>query len=93
MSGGALGPALQILLGLVAGAGLGLAHFASLHWVAQRYAGGGALAALAVQLARFAVLIAALLGLAKVGAAALLSGAVGLLVARFFVVRRMGGLS
>lgn len=89
----AFGPALQILIGLVAGGALGVVHFASLRWVADRYAEGGAVGALVVQLARFAVLIAALFGLAKVGAAALLSGALGLLIARFLVVRRLGGLS
>lgn len=92
MSGASLGPVVQILLGLAVGGALGFAHFASLHWVARRYAEGGAFGAIAVQLLRFVVLIAALYGLVKVGAAALLAGAVGLLIARILVVRRLGGL-
>ncbi len=92
MTGADLGPALQILIGLAAGGVLGVLHFGSLLWVARRFAEGGAAVALAVQLARFAVLGGVLYGLSKIGAPALLAGAVGLLVARYVVVRRLGGM-
>lgn len=91
-AGAGLGPMLQILLGLAVGGALGVLHFGSLRWVAQRYAEGGAAGAVLVQLLRFAVLGLVLFGLAKVGAAALLAGAVGLLIARYVVVRRLGGM-
>mgnify|MGYP001195892948 CR=1 FL=1 len=92
MTSASLGPALEILIGLAVGGVLGVVHFGSLLWVARRFADGGAALALTVQLARFAVLGGVLFGLSKMGAPALLAGAVGLLVARYVVVRRLGGM-
>jgi F1F0 ATPase subunit 2 len=81
---------LHALLGLAAGAALGLAHFASLAWNTRLYVSGGAARAFAVQLLRLAVLAAALAGLARLGAPPLLAGALGLLLARRLVLRRLG---
>lgn len=91
-TGATLGPALQILIGLGAGIALGVVHFATLRRVARLYAEGGAGVPLALQLARLLILGAVLFGLAKIGAPALLAGAIGLLLARHVVVRRLGGL-
>lgn len=77
------------LLGLVSGALLGYAHFISLRRVTALYLQGGAtLRALALQLARLAVLAALLTGLALLGAVPLSGGAVGIMLARLLVLRR-----
>ncbi|MDD8021945.1 MAG: ATP synthase subunit I [Paracoccaceae bacterium] len=77
--------ALGFALGLV----LGAVHFLSLRRVTRMYVAGGAmLPALALQLARFGVLVAGLAVLAKLGAAPLLAGALGILAARAWVMRR-----
>lgn len=75
--------------GLLAGGLLGLAHFASLRANARLFAGGGAARAFGLQALRFALLAAGLGGLARFGAAALLAGALGLLLARGAVLRRV----
>mgnify|MGYP003136637674 CR=1 FL=1 len=85
-----LAPAAAAILGLMVGALLGLAHFGSLWWNVRLYTGGSAGRALAVQLLRLAILVAVFVGLAKLGAAALLAGALGLLVTRHLVMRRLG---
>ncbi len=91
---GSLGPVGGVLIGLVAGVLVGLFHFRSLWWNTQAYANGGnPLRALALQFVRFGGLIAVLFGLAKLGALPLLAGALGLLLARSFVLRRVGGPS
>lgn len=82
----------QVLAGLGVGAVLGLAHFASLAWNTRLYARGGAALGLAVQLARLALVVAVLYGLVRLGAGALLAGALGFLAARHVVMRRAGGL-
>jgi F1F0 ATPase subunit 2 len=83
-------PAVGAFLGFGVGVLLGLVHFGALWWNAQLYLHRGALRALAIQLVRFAVLLAGLAGLAKLGALPLLSGALGLLLARALLVRRLG---
>lgn len=83
---------LHALPGLAAGTALGLAHFASLAWNTRLYVTGGAARALAVQLLRLAVLAAAFAGLARLGALPLLAGALGLLLARQLVLRRLGAV-
>lgn len=81
------GAALGLGVGLVAGAG----YFASLWWNTQLYLSGGrALLAILIQAARFALLLVALAALALFGALPLLMGAVGLLIARTLVLRRLG---
>lgn len=83
-------PAVGALFGFGVGVLLGLLHIGSLWWITQLYLKGGALRALAVQLLRFAVLLAVFAGLSKLGALPLLSGAIGLLLARSVLVRRLG---
>lgn len=84
-----LAPLTGALLGFCLGALLGLVHFASLHRVAALYSSGGPMGrALALQLGRFVLLVAGLSGLAFLGAVPLLSGALGLLVARGVILRR-----
>ena len=82
-------PAAGALLGCAIGVMLGLLHFASLWWNTRLYLHGGAVRAFAIQFARFAMLLAVLAGLAKLGALPLLSGALGLLLARALVMRHV----
>ncbi|WP_296706017.1 ATP synthase subunit I [Rhodoblastus sp.] len=81
---------LNALFGLAVGALLGLAHFGSLWWNTRLYADGGFLRALAVQLGRFGLLIVVLAALAKIGAPALLGGALGVFFTRGLLLRRLG---
>jgi len=81
---------LQALVGLVAGAALGLIHFELLRQNAGHIVAGRLGAGLFTRALRFAVLIAGLVGLAWVGSAALLSAGVGILVGRAAVLRRSG---
>jgi F1F0 ATPase subunit 2 len=87
-----IGLAGQIGIGLVAGLGVGAFHFATLWWNTRLFTGGAAGKAVAVQLGRIAVAVAALTLLARLGFAALLSGAFGFLVARPLLVWRFGEL-
>ena len=87
-----IGLAGQIGIGLVAGLGVGAFHLATLWWNTRLFTGGAAGKAIAVQLGRIAVAVAALTLLARLGFAALLSGAFGFLVARPLLVWRFGEL-
>ncbi len=78
----------QIGIGLVAGLGIGAFHFATLWWNTQLFTSGAAGGAVAVDLGRIAVAVAALRLLARLGFAVLLSGALGFLVARPLLVWR-----
>ncbi len=69
-------------IGLIAGLGAGLIHFALLWWNTRLFLTGGAVKAVVMHFARFAVTGAVLLALAKLGAAALLGGGTGFLLAR-----------
>ncbi len=90
----AAAPALGLpLLGLVAGALLGLAHFGSLWWNTHLYVTGGPIQALGIQILRLGLLFAVLVVLAKLGAPTLIAGGLGLLLARGFVLRHPGRLS
>ena len=86
--------ALQAGAGLGAGALVGVFHFLTLRWSVGLLAAGRApLAAMALQLSRFAVLAAALAGLAmRFGAVPLLAATAGILVARAAAIR-LGGVS
>lgn len=84
--------AFHIVLGFGVGALLGLAHFASLRWNAELYLDRGVALGLGLQLLRLAVLGAVLFALVQIGAGALLSGTLGLLAVRRFLVRSAGGL-
>lgn len=87
------GPVAGAVFGLLVGALLGVVHFGSLWWNTRLYTTGGAVAALAIQLGRFAVLALVLAGLALLGALPLLAGAAGLMIARQLVVRRLGKIT
>jgi len=85
-----VGLAGQIVIGLIAGLLIGGFHFASLWWNTRLFAIGAAGKAIALQLGRIAVAVAALTLLARLGLAALLCGALGLLVARPLLLWRSG---
>jgi F1F0 ATPase subunit 2 len=81
------------VLGFIVGALLGLIHFGTLWWNTQAYtSGGNPFRALAVQILRFALLGIVFVGIAKLGAFPLLAGALGLLVSRGLLLRRLGGV-
>ncbi|NMM00182.1 hypothetical protein HHL24_19840 [Paraburkholderia sp. RP-4-7] len=81
----------QLSMGLALGTLAGAWHFMSLRWNWPLFAEGRAAAALALQLARFALTGALLFMLAHVGALALLAGMAGFLLARTIAMRRHGG--
>jgi F1F0 ATPase subunit 2 len=81
--------AAQIPAGLIAGLGAGLVHFSMLHRNVQLFASGSVGKALAMQIARFVLLLVILFVLAKLGPWTLLCGALGVLVARFAVLRQL----
>ena len=74
-----------------AGGAFGILHFRSLWWNVRRFTdGGNLLTTIALIIGRF-VLLAALMTLASLeGALPLLASALGVLVARFAVMRRVG---
>ena len=80
----------QVVIGLIAGLLIGAFHFASLWWNTRLFTTGEAGKAIALQLGRIAVAVAALTLLARLGLAALLCGALGLLVARPLLLWRFG---
>ena len=85
-----VGLAGQVVIGLIAGLLIGAFHFASLWWNTRLFTTGEAGKAIALQLGRIAVAVAALTLLARLGLAALLCGALGLLVARPLLLWRFG---
>ena len=76
---------LALLAGL-AGTGAGWLHFASLEWVANRIV-EGQLSAVGIQLGRLVLLGGILFLFAQGGALVLLTGAAGILLSRFIVLR------
>lgn len=75
---------------LAAGIGLGVLYFGSLWWSARRFADAGRLrATVALMAGRFALLGGALMLVSLEGAGPLLMTALGILVARFAVMRRV----
>ena len=82
----------QIVIGLIVGLLVGAFHFASLWWNTWLFTTGEAGKAIALQLGRIAVAVAVLTLLARLGLAALLCGALGLLVARPLLLWRFGDL-
>jgi F1F0 ATPase subunit 2 len=84
--------ALQIALGAAAGAAAGFAYFTALRWNVDLFERGATPIAILLLVTRFALLTALLVALAKLGAPALLSAALGLLAARRITLRRLGGL-
>ena len=87
-----VGLAGQIVVGLMAGLLVGAFHFSSLWWNTRLFTTGEAGKAIALQLGRIAVAVAVLTLLARLGLAALLCGALGLLVARPLLLWRFGDL-
>ena len=81
----------MVALGLAAGLAAGAVHFATLGRVVRLLTDGPALHALALQVGRFALTGGVLVGLALLGAGALVAGLVGVMVARQVVLRRLGG--
>jgi len=90
--GQAIALAFHIALGFGAGVLLGLVHFSTLRWNTRLYLGSGIAPGLGLQLLRFAVLAVVFFALVRIGAGALLSGALGLFVARRLLLSRAGGL-
>jgi F1F0 ATPase subunit 2 len=83
----------QIVIGLVAGLVIGAFHFGLLEWNTRLFAAGAAGKAIALQMGRIAVAVAALIALARLlGLAALLCGALGFLMARPLLLWRFGAL-
>ncbi len=87
-----VGLAGQIVIGLIVGLLVGAFHFTSLWWNTRLFTTGEAGKAIALQLGRIAVAVAVLTLLARLGLAALLCGALGLLVARPLLLWRFGDL-
>ena len=85
---GSIYPALIALLALAAGLAIGLASFTLLARNLDLYLAGRAVAGIALQTARFLLLVAGLFAAVQFGALALLSCALGLLVGRHVVLRR-----
>lgn len=85
LDGDLAGTALHIAIGLGTGLVLGLAHFFTLRWNTGLYLGRRPILGLGVQLLRFTALAAVLFALTRLGAGALMSGALGVLAARRFV--------
>lgn len=78
----------HIALGLGVGLALGFFQFATLKHVVRLYlAGGSPLRAAALHLGRLALVAGLLVGLALIGAAALVAGAFGLILSREIVLR------
>ena len=80
-------PALAVFF--VFGAALGAAYFSTLRISARLFSEKASLAAAALTVARFAVLAICLTFVSRAGALPLLVTAMGLVVARWFIVRRI----
>jgi len=78
-------------IGLTAGLLAGLIHFSSLWWNTRLLVSRHAGKALVLQLARLALAAGTLAALTWLGAVALLAGALGFLLARQLLLRRLGG--
>ena len=84
--------AAAVAIGLVAGLALGVPYFASVWWSTRLFVTGSAGRAVVLQVGRIGVALAVLTLLARLSFIALLSGALGLLVARTLLLRRLGEL-
>ena len=92
MTDSTLGTVAEVVGGFIAGFIVGIPYFASLWWNTQLFTTGSAGKAIAIQLGRIALAVAALILLARLGLVTLLSAGVGFLVARPLVLRHFGGL-
>ncbi len=91
-------PGWAVALGLMAcftgGVGLGTAYFRCLLWSAGRFAAGGRVSVTAgLLLGRFVLLGGALMLASQLGALPMLATALGVLVGRFVVMRRVGAIA
>ena len=77
-----------LVVAFVAGACLGAAHFGSLWWSVILIRDGRTGLGVAVQSLRFVALAAALVLVARLGAAPFLAASAGVLVARMLLMRR-----
>lgn len=82
--------ALQGAVGLLVGVVAGLGYFVSLRWNVDLFARGETVPAILAQLSRFATIAVVFFALAKFAGFALLTGALGLLIARRALLRRFG---
>lgn len=82
----------QVIAGLVIGTMVGLIFFGALWWNVHLLVHGNAVKAVVLHLVRFAALIAVFYLAARFGPLALLATALGLLIGRSIVLRRMRGL-
>jgi F1F0 ATPase subunit 2 len=82
--------AAQAAVGLIAGFAVGVPYFASLWWSTRLFVTGSAGRAVVLQLGRVGMALAVLLLLARLSFIALLSGALGFLVARALLLARLG---
>jgi len=82
--------ALQAAIGFIAGFVVGVPYFASLWWSTKLFVTGSAGRAVALQLGRVGIVLAALTLLARLSFIALLCGVLGLLVARSVLLSRFG---
>jgi len=80
--------AAQLGGGLLVGLLVGVMHFSSLAFNLRLFTAGRLLPALALQLLRVGLSVALLAALIRFGLAALLAGALGLLLARQFHIRK-----
>lgn len=88
-TGAAWAPGLLLTAHLAGGLALGALYFRALWWNAQRFGGGSGMALpIALTLGRFVLLATVLACVSLEGAMPLLATALGLFIARFFVVRR-----
>ena len=79
---------------LIAGTGLGALYFRTLWWTTRRFGEDGrATTAVALMAGRFVALGGVLFLASLAGAAPLLTMALGILVARFVVVRRVSAVA
>jgi F1F0 ATPase subunit 2 len=86
----AWGMLLSLSMHFAAGIGLGVLYFRSLWWTACRFAGGGRVTTtIAVVLGRFTLLGVLLMLASLEGAMPLLVMALGILIARYAVMRRI----
>jgi F1F0 ATPase subunit 2 len=92
MTNSFLGIAVQAAGGLMVGFAVGVPHFALLRWNTRLFTTGSAGGAIALQLARMAMVVAILTLLARISLVTSLSGALGFLAARPLLLSRLGGL-
>lgn len=81
--------AAAIAVGLAAGSAIGAAFCTTLYWNGCLFARGRWLAALAMQLLRFALVALLLVALAHAGAITLIASCAGMFIARTWWVRRL----